>query len=329
MRGSMFWRNKKKTSSGPPVVGCFGKLPATGDFIRHNAGGDEVAAWDRWLGGAIDFVHRSLGNSFDGAYQPAVGLFIVRGDAKGDELPARGMVGAWAASGDNAGRRYPMTVFASYDYGQLCAAGGGLPIALWPFLTAAYETATIGRGWTVDAFVEAVSRIEAPSLDDPDAAGRGYRQWLASNSMKALWETGFGSDASRYWVLSSLIESVEPFRGTECPQTGLALRLPLGHGDAFAVSVWLDLILRLTASKNTLLNTFWTPRQTALIHLGQPHVASLRELIAPTGSAEHVAELCGLPTVDEETARKRLKAQHEQIVGRTDQSIAQFLDAIG
>lgn len=325
----MFWRAKKKPSSGPPIVGCFGKLPATGDFIRHNAGGDEVAAWDRWLGGAVDFVHRSLGQGFDAAYQPAVGLFVLRGDARGDDLPARGMVGAWAASGDNAGRRYPMTVFASYDYGHLCSLGGALPIALWPFLTAAYETATSGRTLGVDAFIERVSRIEAPSLEDPDAASRGYRTWLASNSMKALWETGFGSDASRYWVLSSLVDSVEPFRGSELPQTGLALRLPLGAGDAFAVSVWVDLVLRLTGCKHTLLNTFWTPRQTALIHLGAPHVATLRELIAPTGAAEHVAELCGLPTVDEETARKRLQPQHEQIVGRTEQSIAAFLDAIG
>lgn len=323
----MFWR-KKKTSSGPAVVGCFGKLPATGDFIRHNAGGDEIAAWDRWLGASMDFVQRSLGSGFDAAYQPAVGIFILRGDSRGDELPSRGLVGAWAASADNAGRRYPMTVFASYDYQQLVSAGGALPIALWPLITQAYETATSGRAWPVDKFIEAVSRIEAPSLEDPDAAARGYRQWLAGNSMKALWETGFGSDASRFWVLSSLIESVEPFRGNELPQTGLALRLPLGSGDAFATAVWLDLILRLTGCKQTLFNTFWTPRQTALIHLGAPHVASLRELIAPTGSAEHVAELCGLPTVDDETAKKRLRSQYEQVVSRTDQSIAQFLESI-
>src|SRR4051794_36013627 len=109
----MFWR-RKKAAAAPPQIGCFGKLPATGDFIRFNAGGDELAAFDRWLGGAIDFSRRSLGAAFEPAYQPSVGLFIFHGEgAKSDEPPARGMVGAWAASGDNAGRTYPMIVFAS------------------------------------------------------------------------------------------------------------------------------------------------------------------------------------------------------------------------
>jgi type VI secretion system protein ImpM len=323
----MFWRKKK--SSGPPTVGCFGKLPATGDFIRHNAGGDEVASFDRWLGDAMDFAQRSLGQSFESAYQASVGLFIFHGETKGDELPSRGMVGAWAASRDTVGRNYPMVVFASYDYGQLVQAGASLPIALWPFLTSAYEIATQGRGWAVDQFLGRVQRVETPSLDDGDACSAKYRQWLAQNSMKALWETGFGSDASRFWVVSNVAEAVEPFKGNELPQTGLAMRLPIGPGDAYATAVWMDLVLRLSGWKQTLLNTFWTPQQTTLIHLGPPHVASLREIIAPTGSAEHVAELCGLPTSDEQSARSRLKPKLDSLVNVTEQPIAAFLQGAG
>ena len=323
----MFWRKKK--SSGPPVVGCLGKLPATGDFIRHNAGGEELAAFDRWLGGGIDFAQRALGPQFDGAYAQGLGLFIFRGDAKGEELPARGLVGAWAASRDTVGRNYPMVVFASYDYNQLVSAGAGLPIALWPFFTAAYEIATQGRGWGVDAFVDRVARLEVPSLDDADAMNVKYRRWLADNTMKALWETGFGSDSSRFWVVSNVLEAVEPFKGTELPQTGLALRLPIGPGDAYATSVWIDLVLRLSGWKQTLLNTFWTPQQTALIHLGPPHIGSFREMIAPTGGADHVAELCGLPTSDEQSSRARLAGKIDGLVNVTDQPIASFLQGFG
>src|SRR6187399_2952148 len=107
----MFWRKKKAPPAAPPQVGCFGKLPATGDFIRHNAGGDEVGSFDRWLGGAMDFAQRSLGQGFDAAYQQSVGLFIYRGETKGEDLPGRGLVGAWAASRDTVGRNYPMVVF--------------------------------------------------------------------------------------------------------------------------------------------------------------------------------------------------------------------------
>src|SRR4051794_38604225 len=141
----MFWRRKAKGPVLPPQIGCFGKLPATGDFIRLNAGSDELAAFDRWLGGAIDYARRDMEGSFDAAYQPSLGMFIFHGEGKGDESPTRGLVGAWAASGDNAGRVYPMVVFGSYDYGQLAGAGAALPIAMWPLLSAAYERVTAGR----------------------------------------------------------------------------------------------------------------------------------------------------------------------------------------
>jgi type VI secretion system protein ImpM len=161
-----------------------------------------------------------------------------------------------------------------------------------------------------------------------DAVCAPYKKWLMDNSMKALWETGFGSEASRFWVVSNVVESVGPFRGQELPQTGLALRLPIGAGDAYATAVWIDLVLRVSKWKQTLLNTFWTPQQTALIHLGPPHVGSLRELLAPTGSAEHVAELCGLPTSDEKTSRSQLRPELDAAVAATEQPIMQFLRAL-
>jgi type VI secretion system protein ImpM len=323
----MFWR-RKKGSSGPPQIGCFGKLPATGDFIRLNAGGEELAAFDRWLGGSLDHARRSMGAQFESAYAPSVGLFIFRPETNNNEPPARAMVGAWAASGDNAGRLYPMVVFGSYDYGQLVSAGPALPIALWPLLTAAYDLATNGRVLGVDAFLDRCSKIALPSLDDPEGASTGYRGWLASNGIKALWETGYGTDAGRFFVVQNVLASVEPFRGQELPRTGLCLRLPLGTGDAYAVAVWSDLTLRLSRWKGTLLNTFWTPQKTALLHLGAPHVASFRELLSPTTTADHVADLCGAPTVDERITRGAL-GPLDAIVARQDLSIAQFLEAMG
>ncbi|MFO0757150.1 MAG: type VI secretion system-associated protein TagF [Byssovorax sp.] len=323
----MFWR-KKKAPAAPPQIGCFGKLPATGDFIRLNAGGDELASFDRWLGSSIDFARQTLGPSFDSAYAPAVGLFIYRGEGKGNEPPARGMVGAWAASRDNAGRSYPMVVFGSYDYNQLVATGAALPIALWPLLSAAYDLATNGRMMPVDGFLERVSRLSPPLLDDAETANAGYRGWLSTQPMKALWDTGFGTDAGRYWVVHNIMASVEPFRGQELSKTGLCLRLPLGAGDAYAAAVWMDITLRLAKWGRTLLNAFWTPQKTVLIHLGPPHVATFKELIAPSQDADHVADLCGAPTMDEQASRRALGPHLESLTARTDLSLASFLDGL-
>ncbi len=324
----MFWRRKRAPAT-PPQMGCFGKLPATGDFIRLNAGGEELGAFDRWLGDSLDHARRSLGQGFDAAYSTGSGLFIYRPEGRTDDGPVRGLVGAWAASGDNAGRSYPILVFGTYDYGQLVAMGGALPIAVFPLLSAAYELATQGRGLPVEAFLDRVSRIVPPSLDDPDAASAGYRAWLATQPMKALWDATLGTDQVRFWVMHNLLASVEPFRGQELPRTGLCARLPLGVGDAYAAAVWMDMTLRLAKWQRTLLNVFWEPQKTAILHIGSPHVATFRELIAPTWNAEHVADLAAPPTVDVDVSRRALGPQLDALVSRTDLSLATFLDGLG
>ena len=324
----MFWRRKAKVPAAPPQIGCFGKLPATGDFVRLNAGGDEVGAFDRWLGGSIDHARRTMGTHFEAVYPHSVGLFIFRGEGKGEEPPTRGLVGAWCASGDNAGRLYPMTVFGSYDYNQLVATGAALPIALWPLLTAAYDLATNGRMMPVDLFLDRVSHVALPSLEDPETSQAGYRGWLTTQPMKALWETSFNTDATRFWVLQNIVASVEPFRGQELPKTGLCLRLPIGAGDAYAAALWMDMTLRLAKWRNTLLNAFWSPQKAVLIHMGPPHLATYRELIDPTANADHVADLCGAPWSDEQTARRALGPHLDALVARTDLSLASFLDGL-
>jgi len=168
-----------------------------------------------------------------------------------------------------------------------------LPIALWSLLASSYELVTSGRSLPVDAFVDRVSRIVPPSIEDADAAGAGYRSWLTTQTMKALWETGFGTDASRFWALNNVYASVEPFRGHEHPKTGLCVRLPLGAGDAYAAAVWMDMTLRLARWKNTLLNAFWVPQQTMLLHFGPPPVATFPEPIAPPGTALPLAGVMG------------------------------------
>ena len=321
----MFWQRKRSVES--PQIGCFGKLPATGDFVRMNAGSDELASFDRWFGTGMDFAQRVLGASFEEAYWTSVGLFIYRGDDRSPD-PARGLVGAWAASCDRAGRLYPMMVFASYDYAQLLATGGALPIALWPLLRAAYEAAVAARELSVDAFVARVSSIPLPSLEDSGLAAAGYRSWLATQPMRALWDNGFGTDAVRYWVMHNLAASLGPFQSQELPRTALALRLPLGAGDAYAASVWIDIAMRLGCWQKTLINAFWTPQKTLLIHAGQPHPASLREMIAFSGQADHVADVCHVPHHDVASTRQVLGAHVDSLVASTEVSIAAFLDGL-
>jgi len=322
----VFWRRK---SPQPPVVSCFGKLPATGDFIRLNASGAENSAFDHWLGGSINLAKQTLGEQFSQVFQPTLGLFIYRGDdGDGSEEPERGMIGVWAASGDSAGRKYPMVVSTSYDYEQMLAVGPALPIAVWPFLTEAYDLVANGRGLSVDAFLARVQQIQPLAIEQAEVARSQYDSWLGQQTMNALWDTAFGQGAHRHAILHSVNASVEIFVGQERPQTSLAIRFPIGAGDAYAVSVWMDMTARLAKWNRTVLNAFWTPQQEVLVHLGPPHVATFRELIASTGDAEHVTDLLRPSSLDDHTARQRLSPQLAQAVANADTTIHGFLNSL-
>ena len=321
-----FWRAKK---SQPPVVSCFGKLAATGDFIRHNAATPENQAFDQWVGNGVNFAKETLAEHFSTYYTPSVGLFIYRGDCSGGEEPERGLVGVWAASGDSAGRRYPMAVMTAYDYEQLLAVGPALPIAVWPFLTAAYDLVTNGRDLAPDEFVGRVAQIQPVPLDQPESATAGYTSWIEQQSMSAFWQSAFGSVDWRHPVMMNLHASLELFVGSDRPQTNLAIRFPLGTGDAYAAAVWLDMTLRLGKWSRTVNSAFWSPQRDLTIHIGPPHIATFREIIASSeGGSEHVMDMLQPPSMDVSVARERLAPALRETVDNVDQSIASFLRSL-
>lgn len=321
-----FWRSKKPQ---PPAVSCYGKLTATGDFVRFNAASDENLVFDDWVRGGLNFAKETLGEHFTTYYTPSVGLFIYRGDCSGGQEPSRGLIGVWAASGDSAGRRYPMVVMTAYDYEEMLAVGAALPIAVWPFLTAAYDLVTNGRHLAPDEFVGRVAQIQPLAIDHPESVCAGYASWIEQQSMRDFWQSAFGSVEWRFPVMMNLQASVDLFVGNELPQTNLAVRLPLGTGDAYAAAVWMDITARLGKWKRTVCNAFWSPQRDLTLHIGPPHVATFREMIASSeGGAEHVMDMLQPPSIDLNTARERLASPLREATDNVDMSIAAFLRSL-
>ncbi len=320
----VFWRKKKN----PPVVACYGKLPATGDFVRMNATAPENATYDEWLGGSVHMAKESLGERFDACYQPAAGVFVYRGQADKGEEPERGMVGVWASSGDSAGRRYPMTLSTCYDYEELLAAGPGLPVAVWNFLATAYDLCVGGRNLPVDAFLGRVAQLSPIPLADPEGMVAAYQRSLQSHTMRSLWETTFGDVSVRYSVLHQIQATVEIFRGQELPETALAIRFPILAGDTFAAAVWTDITLRLGGWDRTVLNSFWTPQHDLMLHIGSPQSGTFRELIVNGSDADHVTDLVSMQHPDEATARQALGSPVAELADDPNQTVAAFLNGL-
>jgi type VI secretion system protein ImpM len=274
----------------------------------------------------MNLARQSLDEGFLPVYQGSAGVFIYRGeDGEGGAEPERGLVGVWAASGDSAGRHYPMTVALSYDYEHMLAAGPALPLAVWPFLQAAYDLVQNGRGLPVDQFLARVHQLPVIALDAPATVQGKYQSFLQQHSMRAFWETTFGTVDSRFAALQMMHASVDYFREKERPQTNLAMRLPLAASDAYGVAFWSDVAVRLARWQRTIVNAFWTPQREVMLHIGAPHVATLRELLAPGNGGDHMTDLLGPLDSDEAAVRARLGARLESAALDPEQSLATFL----
>lgn len=95
--------------------GAFGKIPALGDFLRHNLPSDFVQIWDPWLQQGMTDAQAAIGPGWDDAYlSAAIWRF---------SLP-KGIAGSSAISGilmasvDAVGRRYPLTLAAPHTSGN-------------------------------------------------------------------------------------------------------------------------------------------------------------------------------------------------------------------
>lgn len=108
----------------------FGKVPALGDFVRHNAPARQVEAWRRWFDfGSEPGSARTRPLSGDGpaphwlhltppclASQPRLRVaepvhFILRSQRLQFPSDAGFVMGVMAASHDRVGRRYPLVVW--------------------------------------------------------------------------------------------------------------------------------------------------------------------------------------------------------------------------
>lgn len=99
--------------------GAFGKIAATGDFVRHAVPGDFVAAWDGWLQAGITGLRERFGAHWQDVYfaAPLWRFSLAPGVAGG-----RAMLGVMMPSVDRVGRHFPLTIVACVDDGDWAQA---------------------------------------------------------------------------------------------------------------------------------------------------------------------------------------------------------------
>ena len=151
---------KRPALSEKRMAGCYGKIPALGDFLSRNLPATFVEAWDGWLRQVMAGCARSGGNQWVDHYLSSP---IWRFAFSPGVVGATGRAGIVAPSVDSVGRCFPLTIAAE------------LPDALAPTDAAdvwadGYERAemmaigALGRALDPEAFAGRVAALESPAL---------------------------------------------------------------------------------------------------------------------------------------------------------------------
>lgn len=103
-----------------PAAGAYGKVPASGDFVRIRLSRSFVAAWDAWLQSWFGAAKAESGAAWPETYLTApIWRFTLAPGIVG-EAP---WLGVMAASVDRVGREFPLTLARALPAGADAAAG--------------------------------------------------------------------------------------------------------------------------------------------------------------------------------------------------------------
>ncbi len=96
-------------SSSTLKCGYYGKIPALGDFVRHNLPRSFLEPWDEWLQNVISSTKNTLGDEWLNTYLTCpVYRFIITPGVCGEN----GWIGVMIPSVDKVGRYFPFTICA-------------------------------------------------------------------------------------------------------------------------------------------------------------------------------------------------------------------------
>lgn len=141
------------------MAGCYGKIPALGDFLSRNLPAAFVEAWDGWLRRVMGACARSGDDGWTDLYLAGpIWRFLLAPGAIGET----GRAGVLVPSVDRIGRCFPMTIATAIPDGMA-------PIDMVGAWAEGFERAeilaigTLGRALDPETFVARVAGLPAPT----------------------------------------------------------------------------------------------------------------------------------------------------------------------
>ena len=319
-----------------PFVGAYGKLPRIGDFVAVHAEKAPAFGFQDWIGRGVDWADRKQlagwPADFDG--RPGAAFTYRPPPSKKHEGI---LAGAFWASRDAVGRRYPFAIFSTVSDEVAKAAPHLLPIVMESFVEQALGLQSTLATVTSAAEVDAVLGALRPLVLD-EGAGRAYESWLASAPARETWESLYHRPDGEgvMYAIQMIRATLAPFQSLEEARTDICVRLPLGRNSAYESAFWLDLVHRIGHAPRAVPTTIHYPRpgvegRGLFIALGsEPHPSTLAEATVGTGDTDQVCDLTVAEPDRSSMSRLAVLASALEASIRSETgTLAHVIDALG
>lgn len=230
---------------GDCILGYYGKLPLSPEFIRYNTAADEVYQLDQWIQEGMSHAIRVLGTAWKEDFAKAVPwnfLFFPPGGR-------RFLVGAGIPTQDQAGRHFPFFLFLIVDRQRFCSPTYLAPRYFSPFLRLSMNALLTGwQGVDLKGFRELLDRLPLPSLADSASAEEDYGRYVRQHTVRQFLTdlAGDSGQVIKSGLMQNLKNCLEPLREQSATRLAWSFKLPLmlSEHEPYDIAVWHDLIAR-------------------------------------------------------------------------------------
>jgi type VI secretion system protein ImpM len=257
--------NKQSRPASQPVihdlVGCCGKLPLHGDFIRHNLKIREAVTLDDWVQDGVTLLNRRYDQKWKRVFQLSPNFRFAFVGVENDKT----ITGVIAPSRDKIGRDYPFVLFRASDNLTLKNHQALVPLVF----AETYRTVDtlLRQSWQDTSLESVLKQIDAEESLHAELAEQDRHAQLQSilenTTIGEIWDDILpGADtnirvAFMYVVMSSLQTVAR--RSPQRVHWGLRIPLPSGESANKHLAFWLQLSDAVLKGRNWRASLIWNP----------------------------------------------------------------------
>jgi|GEM_PF-2077284 len=291
-----------------PELGVFGKIPAKGDFVRHNVSGATARAFEQWVQESNDSLRGAGGDL------PEHPIRIVFTPPGAEET----VVAVAVPSEDKVGRKYPIVFFATTPIAAARERFGAMPVAWAPFLDAAAALGDRAKEMEWEQVRAALAGLPQAGDGEAQRAAQVCDQALSHPLPNEVHERLFGADsAMHFYAYQTFLTACQDASKGDPSKPVTVLDCPV-HVDV-DLFVWLELTHKVFGFPPAHPQAFWIedPAPRLLVSLGPASLQILQFLSNPDMSHSRLWPLTTERDKAVEAARDALGATLDGVDGET------------